>query len=191
MQYWAGSYPPVSFSGVGENTRICVGDSQLLQVSPSCANSLPFLPKHHADTPAHPFIDALEVRSHVRQPPQLLRFPDPGDNTASNGKRAFLPHSFVCLGNDLLIGYEDLCRILSVYIIVNNRIQYQTKRSQEHHDNQNDCYFLSSRIEPSFSEKIRLTASRYRDILTVKGAMKYARIVTILWNYHQNVLPAK
>ena len=67
MQYWAGCYPPISLSGVGKNTRISVGYSQLQQVSPSGADSLPFLPKHHADASAHPFIDALEVFPHVSQ----------------------------------------------------------------------------------------------------------------------------
>ena len=67
MQYRAGRYPPVSLSGIGKNTRISVGDSQLHQVSPSCADSFPLLPKHHADTFAHPLVNALEVRSHIRQ----------------------------------------------------------------------------------------------------------------------------
>ena len=67
MQYWAGCYPPVSLSGIGKDTRICVGYSQIQQVSPSGADSLPFLPEHHADTSAHPFIDALEVHPHFCQ----------------------------------------------------------------------------------------------------------------------------
>lgn len=67
MQYRAGCYPPVSLPGIGKNTRISVGDSQLQQVSPSCADSFPLLPEHHADTFAHPLVNALEVRSHIRQ----------------------------------------------------------------------------------------------------------------------------
>ena len=67
MQYRAGCYPPVSLSGIGKDARISVGGSQLQQVSPSCADSFPLLPKHHADTPAHPLVNALEVLSHIRQ----------------------------------------------------------------------------------------------------------------------------
>ena len=67
MHRGAGCYPPVSLSGIGKNARISVGDSQLQQVPPSCADSFPLLPKHHADTSAHPLVNALEVRSHIRQ----------------------------------------------------------------------------------------------------------------------------
>ena len=70
MQYRAGCYPPVPLSGIGKDARISIGDSRFQQVSPSCANSFPLLPKvpkHHADTSAHPLVNALEVRSHIRQ----------------------------------------------------------------------------------------------------------------------------
>ena len=63
MQCGAGSYPPVSLSGIGKNTRISIGDSQLQQVSPSCADSLPLLPAVRRIRDFHPLKHAPAGRT--------------------------------------------------------------------------------------------------------------------------------
>ena len=91
MQYRAGCYPPVSLSGIGKDARISVGGSQLQQVSPSCADSFPLLPKHHADTSAHPLVNALEVLSHICQ----LVVVHPANHTAIGLRLVWQPYPHI------------------------------------------------------------------------------------------------